>query len=121
MRLRDAVVAHLVVFLGILLHHFLLFAHLFFQAFVLFLQGVDDAEFFADEAFDDRTLDIVTGMDGLEKLVEESFEVSLVEVLHGFLVLDVGLCLLQGAVDGLAVVEPLGKVHDFRTYENVAS
>ena len=60
-------------------------------------------------------------MNCLEELVEESFEVSFVEMLDCFLVLYVRLCLFQSLVYGLAVVEPLRKIYNLRTYEDVAS
>ena len=121
MRLRDAVVAHLVVFLGVLLHHFLLFAHLFLQLAVLVFQLVDDAEFPSDESFGYRSLNVISGMNRLEELLKESLEVAFIEVLHSFLVLDVGLRLLQCLVDGLPVIEALGEGHDFRSHEDVAT
>ena len=42
-------------------------------------------------------------------------------MLDCFFVLDIGLRLFQGFVDGLPVVKALGEVDDFRSYEDVAS
>ena len=51
-------------------------------------------------------------MDGFEELFKETFEITFVEMLHRFLVLDVGLCLFQCFVNGLPVVEALGESYD---------
>ena len=121
MRLRDAVVSHLVVFLGVFLHYFLLLVHFLLQLAILIFQLVDDAEFPSDEPFGYWSLDVISGMNRLEELLQESLEVAFIKMFHGFFVLDVGLRLLQRLVDGLPVVEALGKTYNLRSDKDITT
>ena len=105
--LGDAFISHLVILLGIFLQTFPLLVHLFLQHSVLLFQMVDDAQFLADEPFDDGAFDVVSGMNGFEELVKESFKITFIKVLDRFFILDVGLRLFQSLVNGLPVVESL--------------
>ena len=91
------------------------------QCTVFLTQRVDDVQLAADEALRNRTLDVITRMDSLEEFVQKGFKVSFVESLGRSGILHIGLCLLQGAVNGLAVVETFGKLYDFGTYKDVGT
>ena len=60
-------------------------------------------------------------MDGTEKLFQTFFHIPFVEGTWGSGILHIGLCLFQGFVDGLAVVEASGKVDDFGTDEDIST
>lgn len=92
-----------------------------FQAGVLRFQPVDDIQLLADKTLHYGFLDVITGMDGLEELIEEGLEVSLVEGFGCRYILHICLCLLQGTVNGLAVVEALGESYNFGTYEYIGA
>jgi len=98
-----------------------LFFHVLFQAGVLRFQPVDDIQLLADKTLHYGFLDVITGMDGLEELIEEGLEVSLVEGFGCRHILHICLCLLQGTVNGLAVVEALGESYNFGTYEYIGA
>ena len=82
---------------------------------------VDDIQLLADKTLHYGFLDVITGMDGLEEFIEESLEVSLVEGFGCRYILHICLCLLQGTVNGLAVVEALGESYNFGTYEYIGA
>ena len=85
------------------------------------LSDVDDVQLPADEALHVGLLDVVAGMDGFEKLIQESAEIPFVEGFGGGNVLNVCLCLLQGTVDGGAVVEAFGETDNLRTHEYIGT
>ena len=103
----------------VLAQTFLLFLHLFLELFILFFQGVDDAEFPADEAAGDRFFYIIAGMNGTEKLFQTLFHVSFVESTCGCGILYICLCLFQCLVNGLPVIETPRKVYNLGTDENI--
>ena len=93
------------VFHGELLEEFLLPAHFFLEATVLLAQGVDDVQLATDEAAHEGFLYIISAMDCLEEIGEETLEVALVETLHGIMIFPVCLGFGEGLVyHGLVVV-----------------
>ena len=118
---RDAVVSHAVVFAGILLQAGAQGVHVVFQAYVFCAQAVDYPQLTAYEPLDEGLLDVVACVYGAEKCVEERVEVAVVEGPDGLHVEHVGLCLAEGAVDGLPVVELLGEADYLGTDEDVAA
>ena len=61
-----------------------------FQVIILLLQRIDHSEFAPYETFNEGGLDVVTQMDGLEEMGEESVEVGFVETVDGVFVSNVG-------------------------------
>lgn len=117
----QALVAHVDVFAGIFHEGLLLFECGGTQGTVFFAQTVDDVQLAADEALGSRALDVVARMDGLEELREKGVKVATVESLGCGGILHVGLCLLQGAVDGLAVVEAFGELYNFGADKDIGT
>ena len=112
----QAFVTHKDVFAGILYKGFLFLQCCLFQCTVFLFQTVDDVQLPADEALHVGLLDVVAGMDGFEKLIQESAEIPFVEGFGGGNVLNVCLCLLQGTVDGGAVVEAFGEADNLHRH-----
>ncbi len=118
----QAFVTHKDVFAGVLHGRAFSFSNAAcFSARFSALQTVDDVQLPADEALHVGLLDVVAGMDGFEKLIQESAEVPFVEGFGGGNVLNVCLCLLQGTVDGGAVVEAFGEADNLRTHEYIGT
>ena len=70
---------------------------------------------------DSGLFDVIPGVYGSEKMVEELFKVSLVESFGGGGILYVGLRLFQCPVDGLPVVEAFGEMDYLRAYKDVGA
>ena len=60
-------------------------------------------------------------MYGTEEGLEELVKLSLVKLLDGLDIEHIGLCLLQGAVNSLPVVEMFRKAYNLRTDKDVAA
>lgn len=117
----QAFVAHVDVFAGVFHKGFFFLECGGTQGTVFFAQAVDDVQLAADEALGGGALDVVARVDGLEELREEGIEVATVESLGCGSILHVGLCLLQGAVDGLAVVEAFGELYNFGADKDIGT
>ena len=96
-----------------------MFPHLFLEFFILFFQGVDNAEFSANQTAGNRFFNIIAGMDGTEELFQTFLHITFIESAGGCGILHIGLCLFQCLVNSLPVIKSSGEVDDFRTDENI--
>ena len=53
--------------------------------------------------------------------MQEGFKIPFIESLDGCGIFDIGLGLLHGTVDGLRIVELLGKAYDFGTHKYIGT